>query len=207
LGDVVIVNRLPPFDLEEARPDLPGQTERFKQLVRDFVEYIYADYEVLVTTDPAEAEAAGHHDTVVFTSATGKDVDLEFEVAGIEPAIDAEDQQQQIGIIFIQAGIARRLADDFNALCARWANVAAHEYGHAIGLFHVKHQSEGLMAYCHLAVGGCKRQLESLTRAPRLDGSPLLVQNPDAYLSRIFGRRDPEEAAAIRERVVDVLSE
>ncbi len=207
LADVFTVNELPPFDLEQVRPDLPGQTERFKQLVQQFVEYIYADYDVLVTTDSAEAEAAGHHDTVVFTSATGQDLGFESENRGIEPAIDAEDQRQQVGIIFIQASLARTLPDDFNGFCARWANVAAHEYGHAIGLFHVEQQAEGLMAFTCFWAGGCKRELRGLTRAPLLEGSPLLIQDPDAYLARIFGRREPQEAAAIRAQVADLLPE
>lgn len=208
LGDLVGVSELPPFDLEQVRPDFPGQTARFRQLVQRFVEYIYADYDVLITTDQAEAEAAGHFDSVVFTSASGKELGLEFEPLGVEPALDVEDRTDQVGIIFIQASIANSAPTDFNSFCASWGSVAAHEFGHAIGLLHIEQSFDGLMSpfQCGFA-GGCKRQLGSLTPAPLVAGSLSLVQNPDAYLARIFGRRDPDEAAAIRARVADLVPE
>jgi len=207
VDQTIRVDELPAFDLSEARPDFAGQTERFKEMVKLLIEFIYADYNVLVTLDAPEAEAAGHYDTVVFTSVSGEDLGMSFTPLGIEPKLDVEDLDRQVGIIFIQSADAARLATDFNTFCAYWATVAAHEYGHAIGLAHTAQEAGGLMTprICG-AADTCTRRLKALTAAP-LYGSEFVIQNPDIYLTRVLGRRDPQQAQAIRQRVQELFFE
>jgi len=205
LNSVLRVDSLPPFVLEEARPDFPGQTERFKQLVRDMVEYVYADFDVTVTCELSEAEAAGHYDVLVFTSVRESEIGLDGRALGIEPKLDVEDVDRQVGIIFVESNSERRLASDFYAFCAYWATVAAHEYGHAVGLFHTQQEVEELMAPRICGVSdACRRGLKAMARAPMVD-SPMLIQNPALYLGRVLGFRDPAEAAAIREGLADLV--
>ncbi len=204
-GKLVHVNDLPPFDLEQARPDLPGQADRFKETVRQFIEYIYADWDVLVTLDAAEAAAAGTYDMVLFTTPSAEDLGLEMEqmhTLGVEPTIDVEDESAQVGIIFIQAFEDARYLD-FNSYAALWASVAAHEYGHAVGLWHVRQDSDTLMTP---SVAGPEhartiRLLGSADKEEARARAPIkLVQDPDRYLSRVLGRRATKSAQAIRER-------
>ncbi|HOJ73874.1 MAG TPA: hypothetical protein PK458_12535 [Phycisphaerae bacterium] len=203
-GHLITVRDLPPFDLEEARPDFVGQSARFQETLRQFVESIFADYDVLVTLDAAEAEAAGHYDTLVFTVPSPSDLGFSesgSRTLGIEPTIDVEDQGNQLGIVFIQAYEESRYLD-FNSYAAFWSTVAAHEYGHAVGLWHVEQGSGCLMGP---SLGGLAepRRLKPLRSATKAEahGRPSLqlVQNPDRYLARVLGRRDPERAEAVRQ--------
>jgi hypothetical protein len=203
-GRLLKVRDLPPFLLEEARPDFVGQTQRFQETLRKFVESIYADYDVLVTLDLQEAQAGGYYDTLVFTTPSATDLgfsEANAHTLGVEPTIDVEDQGPQVGIVFIQAYELSRYLD-FNSYAAFWATVAAHEYGHAVGLWHVTQESGCLMAP---SIGGPNesRRLKLPVVAEKREshGRPRirLVQNPDRYLSRVLGRRDPDRAEAVRE--------
>ncbi len=209
-ADLIHVSDLPPFELSQARPDFAEQTERFEQCIRQFIEYIYADYDVLVTLDADEAKAAGHYDMVVFTTPSPDDLgftDSDWQTLGVEPTIDVEDRTNQVGIIFIASFEESRYLD-FNSYAALWASVAAHEYGHAIGLWHVRQDSESLMTP---SIGGVHhaRELRQLKAAEKQEARvrPVirLIQDPDIYLPRVLGRRDPAEAAAIRERTRQML--
>jgi hypothetical protein len=206
MSDIVHIEELPAFDFDTARPDLAGQFGRFKRLVRALVEYVYAEYDIVVTLDPDRAAAMGHHDVLIFTSADASIVGLSTSPLGIEPGIDIEDTSQQIGIIFIDSGNDNRFATDLYEYAAYWANVAAHEYGHGLGLIHSEQEHEGLMAP-HIcgSSGACGRTIKSLIRAP-LYGQTLLYQDPAIYLPHVVGYRNADDAQAIRERIQDFLT-
>lgn len=214
-GQLITIEQLPPFDLHEARPDLPGQSERFIRTVRALVEYIYADYNVHVTTDLSDAIrqandlAAGYYDVLAFTSASPGDVGFadSESLLGIEPTIDVENLGGQVGPIFIQA-FETALYYDFNTFCAFWASVAAHEYGHAVGLWHVQQAADSLMTPSACG-GNCNRRTQTLQRAIRQESFKYfaidLVQDPDRYLARVLGRRPTPEIEAIRANVRDLV--
>jgi hypothetical protein len=203
-GSLLQIRDLPPFNLEEARPDFIGQTVRFEEAVRQFVEAIYADYDVRVTLDPAEAEAAGHYDTMVFTTPSATDLGFsqsKAQTLGVEPTIDVEDQGSQVGIVFIQAYEESRYLD-FNSYAAFWSSVTAHEYGHAVGLWHVSQESRCLMTPSLGGIGESRRlkmlipaEKEEARSAPAI----ALIQNPDRYLARVLGRRSASDAESVRE--------
>lgn len=208
LGDseLIRIDDLPAFELEQARPDLPGQTQRFQETVRQIVEYIYADYDMLVTLDADVARSADVFDTLVFTTASPETFGWSAETLGIEPSIDVENQGGQAGVVFMKNDGLLHL--DFNSFAAAWAVVAAHEIGHALGLYHVRQEAQTLMAPS-LTEPDHPRYLKPLSVADKQETvtpSIRLVQNPDRYLSRVLGRRDTAEADAIRERTRTLLS-
>jgi hypothetical protein len=211
-GALVQVRDLPPFSLELARPDFVGQTARFEETLCRFVEAIYADYDVQVTLDRAEAEAAGHYDTMVFTTPSATDLGFsqsQNHTLGVEPSIDVEDRSSTIGIVFIQAYEESRYLD-FNSYAAFWSSVAAHEYGHAVGLWHVAQESGCLMAPSLGGIGE-PRRLKPLIPAEKEEANTApaiaLIQNPDRYLSRVLGRRSAGEAASVRQAARALLPE
>jgi hypothetical protein len=213
-GKIVNVSDLPPFSLEEDRPDFAGQTQRFQRTVRQFIEYIYADYDVLVTLDPAEAEAVapGRYDTVVFTMPTPSELgfsDGDSQTLGIEPTIDVENLGGQVGIIFIHSYEPSR-AMDFNTYAAFWSTVAAHEYGHSVGLWHVRQESGSLMTPTIGGAGEGRRLKLPATAVKGEDNTPAvleLIENPDRYLSRIIGRRASAEADRVRAGLTQLFPE
>jgi len=211
-GRLVQISELPPFDLEQARPDFVGQSERFQETLRQFVEFVYAEYDVLVTLDRTEAHAAGNYDTMVFTTPSPGDLgftESRGQTLGIEPTIDVENSGPQVGVVFIQAFEESRFLD-FNSYAALWASVAAHEYGHAVGLWHVRQESGCLMTPS-LGGAGEGRVIRLLGTAEKQESQvpPIirLLQNPDRYLSRILGRRPPDLAQAARQRTNALLQE
>ncbi len=199
------IDDLPPFDWSEVRPDLPGLGERFMQTVRQIVEFAYADYDVRVTLDADEAAQAGHYDTLVFLSKAPTDLGFAVgaQVLGEEPLVDVEDRAMQVGVVYVRRSNEYCGPTDFGTYCLNWGVIAAHEYGHAVGLFHVEQASESLMSPLY---GLCERRFEPLRRA-REDTVRLLIQDPDRYLARVLGRRDAAEARAIRERMAAIMPE
>jgi hypothetical protein len=209
MSSVVPVEELGPFNWDEFRPDLPGQDERFRQAMRQVVAYIYADYDVLVTLDPQEARTTGQLDAFIFAMRAPDSTDALAGVLGQDPTVDAENQLGQIGIAYVLSDNTTRYAD-FDTLCAVWGVVAAHEYGHSVGLWHVANESDDLMAPdINLETNGTilKRPgtAEMFTPTGSRSTTLPLIQNADRYLSRVLGRRDPNTAAEIRRRTAEML--
>jgi hypothetical protein len=209
MSSVVPIDELGPFNWDEFRPDLPGQDQRFRQTVRQIVEYIYADYDVLVTTDPQEANATGQLDAFIFAMRAPAGSDALMGVLGQEPTVDAENRLGQMGIAYVLSDNTTRYAD-FDTLVAVWGVVAAHEYGHSVGLWHVVNESGDLMAPdINLETNGVilkqPRAAEMITVTGSRSTTLPLIQDADRYLSRVLGRRDPNEAAEIRRRTAEML--
>jgi hypothetical protein len=198
----IVIDSLSGFDLSEINPDLSGFEEFVKLTTRQIVEAIYADYDVTVVVDRAEAADLGAHSRVIITSDLPGDTlgNSSFSTAGINPQFDFENVDlEETGIVF--AGLERFRPTSLSgprALAVQLAMIAAHELGHALGLMHVVESSGGLMrpviAVDALTVG------EAIPRIVRaeLAEARIGVQDAPAYLRRVVGSRDPAEVESIR---------
>ena len=198
----VHVGSVPAFDAAAMDASLASTDEIIKETMRQSVEAIYADYNVIAVTDRAVAEGLGPYATLVVTSAPATEVLTASNVStiGIEPRLDFENvDRSDVGLVFAGLLAVRpTILGGPHAIGVSAGLVAAHELGHAMGLLHVEESSGGLMrpvvAVDALTAG---ELWPRLVRA-RLSEMRVGIQDAPAYLARVLGRRDPAEADAIR---------
>ena len=128
------VSTVSPFDAANISRLYEGQTDEMKQAIVDRFVEDFAGFDVVtITSDEMESPAAGEFSTILFGS-------FHDTVFGVSLGLDAYNVDQcDDGIIFTDSFQPRvfGFAPSAVAVGAAIGNVAAHEAGHLMGLYHV----------------------------------------------------------------------
>ncbi|MCH8241850.1 MAG: matrixin family metalloprotease, partial [Planctomycetes bacterium] len=128
------VSTVSPFDAANISRLYEGQTDEMKQAIVDRFVEDFAGFDVVtITSDEMESPAAGEFSTILFGS-------FHDTVFGVSLGLDAYNVDQcDDGIIFTDSFQPRvfGFAPSAVAVGVAIGNVAAHEAGHLMGLYHV----------------------------------------------------------------------
>ena len=128
------VSTVSPFDAANISRLYEGRTDEMKQAIVDRFVEDFAGFDVVtITSDEMESPAAGEFSTILFGS-------FHDTVFGVSLGLDAYNVDQcDDGIIFTDSFQPRvfGVAPPAVAVGVAIGNVAAHEAGHLMGLYHV----------------------------------------------------------------------
>jgi hypothetical protein len=131
IGGGAAVN-VPPFDAARISAKFAGQTALIKQKTLEGVRAQYAGLGVTVRSTDEPDAAAGVHSTIYFGT-------YNAELLGLADSVDSYNQDpSQSAIIFTDTfSLFNPLDPTVDEISQVLANVASHESGHLLGLWHV----------------------------------------------------------------------